>query len=235
MKSAKKMLNRPVETQSEKIGGALERADQGLQRITGNSFTGWCLPTYLKSCHRRPITGSDLFGLLFGFFVSQLNPASKGNANCLLGESSMKRHSLHLQNGSSLSLPLEFSDWSLPRLCKLGLDTLVKWSGKWALNGPARLGNLASLTVLPSPVVDSWQNPLQESLPSHGPRPFNRIFNSFLSRHPPPHGWNASAKESELPIRLRALLCRLELRSTWMEPPFSNVLWVVFSCTAFRR
>ena len=31
-----KMLNSPVETQSEKIGGALERADQGLTRITGN-------------------------------------------------------------------------------------------------------------------------------------------------------------------------------------------------------
>ena len=65
------MLNSPSGVQTEKVDGAIDQADKGLQLI--EIFHRMVPPNLFKAATEGQLLGLIFFGLLFGFFISVSN------------------------------------------------------------------------------------------------------------------------------------------------------------------
>ena len=139
-----KMLNSPVETQSEKIDGALERADQGLQGLL-EIFHRMVPPNLFKAATEGQLLGLIFFGLLFGFFVSQLKPEARATQTAFW--ESLNSVILSITKWIISFAPFGVFGLVTPTLMQVGLDTLSVM-GKFALTVLLGLG-IHALIVLP--------------------------------------------------------------------------------------
>jgi Na+/H+-dicarboxylate symporter len=71
-----KMLSSSTESQSAKIEGAIDHADKGLQGLV-EIFHRMVPSNLFKAATEGQLLGLIFFGLLFGFFVSRLNPKAR--------------------------------------------------------------------------------------------------------------------------------------------------------------
>ena len=139
-----KMLNSPVESQSEKIGGALERADQGLRGLL-EIFHRMVPPNLFKAATEGQLLGLIFFGLLFGFFVSQLNPQARATQTAFW--ESLNSVILSITKWIISFAPFGVFGLVTPTLMQVGLDTLSVM-GKFAITVLLGLG-IHALIVLP--------------------------------------------------------------------------------------
>ena len=134
----------PVESQSEKIGGALERADQGLQGLL-EIFHRMVPPNLFKAATEGQLLGLIFFGLLFGFFVSQLNPQARATQTAFW--ESLNSVILSITKWIISFAPFGVFGLVTPTLMQVGLDTLSVM-GKFAITVLLGLG-IHALIVLP--------------------------------------------------------------------------------------
>ena len=75
-----KILNNSAEIQKEKIDGAIDRADQGLQGLF-EIFHRMVPSNLFKAATEGQLLGLIFFALLFGFFISRLNSNYRDTQN----------------------------------------------------------------------------------------------------------------------------------------------------------
>jgi Na+/H+-dicarboxylate symporter len=75
-KVREKMLSNASDSQSAKIEGAIDHADKGLQGLV-EIFHRMVPSNLFKAATEGQLLGLIFFGLLFGFFVSRLNPKAR--------------------------------------------------------------------------------------------------------------------------------------------------------------
>ena len=71
-----KMLNNSSNAQTDKVDGAIDQADKGLQGLI-EIFHRMVPPNLFEAASDGQLLGLIFFGLLFGFFISRLKPEAR--------------------------------------------------------------------------------------------------------------------------------------------------------------
>ena len=218
-----KMLNSPSGVQTEKVDGAIDQADKGLQGLI-EIFQRMVPPNLFKAAKEGQLLGLIFFGLLFGFFISRLKPEARETQTAFW--ESLNAVILSITKWIISFAPIGVFGLVTPTLMQVGLDTLSVM-GKFALTVLMGLG-IHALIVLPALLwilgKINFRNHYQAMAPA-----LLTAFSTASSRHPPPSPWIAYASGLVCQIRLPASHSPLVLQLTWTEPPCSNVSWWYFS------
>ena len=139
-----KILNNSAEIQKEKIDGAIDRADQGLQGLF-EIFHRMVPSNLFKAATEGQLLGLIFFALLFGFFISRLN--SKARETQTSFWESLNAVILAITKWIISFAPVGVFGLVTPTLMQVGLDTLSVM-GKFALTVLLGLG-IHAFVVLP--------------------------------------------------------------------------------------
>lgn len=139
-----KMLSSPSETQTDKIEGALDQADQGFQGLL-EIFHRMVPSNLFKAAAEGQLLGLIFFGLLFGFFVSRLNDKARERQTAFW--ESLNAVILSITKWIISFAPFGVFGLVTPTLMQVGFDTLSVM-GKFALTVLLGLG-IHALLVLP--------------------------------------------------------------------------------------
>ena len=139
-----KILNNSAEIQKEKIDGAIDRADQGLQGLF-EIFHRMVPSNLFKAATEGQLLGLIFFALLFGFFISRLNSNYRDTQNSFW--ESLNAVILAITKWIISFAPIGVFGLVTPTLMQVGLDTLSVM-GKFALTVLLGLG-IHAFVVLP--------------------------------------------------------------------------------------
>ena len=139
-----KILNNSAEIQKEKIDGAIDRADQGLQGLL-EIFHRMVPSNLFKAATEGQLLGLIFFALLFGFFISRLNSNYRDTQKSFWG--SLNAVILAITKWIISFAPIGVFGLVTPTLMQVGLDTLGVM-GKFALTVLLGLG-IHAFVVLP--------------------------------------------------------------------------------------
>lgn len=139
-----KMISSSTDSQSHKIEGALEHADQGIQGLL-EIFHRMIPSNLFKAAAEGQLLGLIFFGLLFGFFISRLNPKARDTQTAFW-------ESLNAVILSITKLIISFAPFGVfglvtPTLMQVGLETFSVM-GSFALTVLLGLG-IHALIILP--------------------------------------------------------------------------------------
>ena len=140
-----KMLNSPSGVQTEKVDGAIDQADKGLQGLI-EIFHRMVPPNLFKAATEGQLLGLIFFGLLFGFFISRLKPEARETQTAFW--ESLNAVILSITKWIISFAPIGVFGLVTPTLMQVGLDTLSVM-GKFALTVLMGLG-IHALIVLPA-------------------------------------------------------------------------------------
>ena len=140
-----KMLNSPSGVQTEKVDGAIDQADKGLQGLI-EIFHRMVPPNLFKAATEGQLLGLIIFGLLFGFFISRLKPEARETQTAFW--ESLNAVILSITKWIISFAPIGVFGLVTPTLMQVGLDTLSVM-GKFALTVLMGLG-IHALIVLPA-------------------------------------------------------------------------------------
>ena len=140
-----KMLNSPSGVQTEKVDGAIDQADKGLQGLI-EIFHRMVPPNLFKAATEGQLLGLIFFGLLFGFFISRLKPEARETQTAFW--ESLNEVILSITKWIISFAPIGVFGLVTPTLMQVGLDTLSVM-GKFALTVLIGLG-IHALIVLPA-------------------------------------------------------------------------------------
>ena len=140
-----KMLNSPSGVQTEKVDGAIDQADKGLQGLI-EIFHRMVPPNLFKAATEGQLLGLIFFGLLFGFFISRLKPEARETQTAFW--ESLNAVILSITKWIISFAPIGVFGLVTPTLMQVGLDTLSVM-GKFALTVLIGLG-IHALIVLPA-------------------------------------------------------------------------------------
>ena len=140
-----KMLNSPSGVQTEKVDGAIDQADKGLQGLI-EIFHRMVPPNLFKAATEGQLLGLIFFGLLFGFFISRLKPEARETQAAFW--ESLNAVILSITKWIISFAPIGVFGLVTPTLMQVGLDTLSVM-GKFALTVLIGLG-IHALIVLPA-------------------------------------------------------------------------------------
>ena len=140
-----KMLNSPSGVQTEKVDGAIDQADKGLQGLI-EIFHRMVPPNLFKAATEGQLLGLIFFGLLFGFFISRLKPEARETQTAFW--ESLNEVILSITKWIISFAPIGVFGLVTPTLMQVGLDTLSVM-GKFALTVLMGLG-IHALIVLPA-------------------------------------------------------------------------------------
>ena len=140
-----KMLNSPSGIQTEKVDGAIDQADKGLQGLI-EIFHRMVPPNLFKAATEGQLLGLIFFGLLFGFFISRLKPEARETQTAFW--ESLNAVILSITKWIISFAPIGVFGLVTPTLMQVGLDTLSVM-GKFALTVLIGLG-IHALIVLPA-------------------------------------------------------------------------------------
>ena len=140
-----KMLNSPSGVQTEKVDGAIDQADKGLQGLI-EIFHRMVPQNLFKAATEGQLLGLIFFGLLFGFFISRLKPEARETQTAFW--ESLNEVILSITKWIISFAPIGVFGLVTPTLMQVGLDTLSVM-GKFALTVLMGLG-IHALIVLPA-------------------------------------------------------------------------------------
>ena len=139
-----KMLQSSTDSQSQKIDGALDQADQGLQGLL-EIFHRMVPSNLFKAASEGQLLGLIFFGLLFGFFISRLSPKARETQTAFW--ESLNAVILSITKLIISFAPIGVFGLVTPTLMQVGLETLSVM-GNFALTVFLGLG-IHALIVLP--------------------------------------------------------------------------------------
>ena len=138
------MLSHSIAEQQDKIAGALDQADQGLQGLL-EIFHRMVPPNLFKAAAEGQLLGLIFFGLLFGYFISRLNEDAR--ISQLSFWESLNSVILSITKLIISFAPIGVFGLVTPTLMQVGLETLTVM-GNFALTVFLGLG-IHAFIVLP--------------------------------------------------------------------------------------
>ena len=139
-----KMLNSSSSGQTDKVNGAIDQADKGLQGLI-EIFHRMVPPNLFEAASDGQLLGLIFFGLLFGFFISRLKPEARKTQTAFW--ESLNAVILAITKWIISFAPIGVFGLVTPTLMQVGLDTLSVM-GNFALTVLLGLA-IHALVVLP--------------------------------------------------------------------------------------